>query len=162
MSPEARERSFDELARGLANGSISRGKALKLMGAALVGGTLGSLGIGGIAAAAPPGCRHNGKQCKRDKQCCSGNCSSHGRCVGGAPGAGAGPPECVNCECGFPQRQGNKLVCVRTQTVCVQRAEGENPIQACIRVCGGQRPRLTENICNFLPAGCREGCRGPA
>src|ERR671932_1968036 len=43
MSPEARERSFDELARGLANGSISRRKALRLMGAALVGGALASI-----------------------------------------------------------------------------------------------------------------------
>ena len=38
MPPQAREHSFDELAIGLASGSISRGKALKLMGAALVGG----------------------------------------------------------------------------------------------------------------------------
>jgi hypothetical protein len=38
MSPEARERSFDALATGLASGSISRGRALRLMGAALVGG----------------------------------------------------------------------------------------------------------------------------
>jgi hypothetical protein len=38
MSPEARERSFDELARGLASGSVTRGKALRLLGAALVGG----------------------------------------------------------------------------------------------------------------------------
>src|SRR5918998_2855002 len=30
MSPEARERSFDDLARGLAEGSISRRRALKL------------------------------------------------------------------------------------------------------------------------------------
>jgi hypothetical protein len=56
MSPHAREHSFDELARGLASGSISRGKAIKLMGAALVGGTLTSFGIGGVAAA---------DQCKR-------------------------------------------------------------------------------------------------
>ena len=38
MSPETAELSFDELTRGLASGSISRGKALRLMGAALVGG----------------------------------------------------------------------------------------------------------------------------
>jgi hypothetical protein len=78
MSPEARERSFDELARGLASGSISRGKALKLMGAALVGGTLGSLGMGGIAAA--DDCKRRGKACKKDRQCCSGNCSG-GTCA---------------------------------------------------------------------------------
>ena len=43
MSPEARGRSFDELARGLASGEVSRAKALRLMGAALVGGVVASV-----------------------------------------------------------------------------------------------------------------------
>src|SRR5215211_4604175 len=51
MTKEAGERSFDELASGLASGNISRGKALRLMGAALVGGVLAS--IPGMAGAAP-------------------------------------------------------------------------------------------------------------
>jgi hypothetical protein len=68
----AREEGFfDELARGLADGSVTRGRALRLMGAALVGGTLGSLGIG-EAAADPPGCKREGKNCTRNNQCCSG------------------------------------------------------------------------------------------
>jgi hypothetical protein len=67
---------FDDLARGLADGSITRGKALRLMGAAVVGGALGSLGIGAEASADPPGCKRNGKTCTRNTQCCSGNCSS--------------------------------------------------------------------------------------
>src|SRR3954467_8146024 len=41
MSPEARERSLDELARGLASGSISRGKALR---ACLVSNRVGLAG----------------------------------------------------------------------------------------------------------------------
>ena len=53
------------------------------MGAALVGGTLASLGMGGVASADPPGCKRTGKHCKRDKRCCSGECSSSGTCVGG-------------------------------------------------------------------------------
>ena len=77
MSPEARERSFDELATGLASGSISRGKALRLMGAALVGGTLASLGIGGVATADDE-CKPTGKKCRKNQQCCSGNCSKSG------------------------------------------------------------------------------------
>jgi hypothetical protein len=40
MTKEAGERSFDELASGLASGSLSRGKALKWLGAALLGGAL--------------------------------------------------------------------------------------------------------------------------
>jgi len=42
--PESRqEASFDTLARGLATGTLSRRKALRLMGGALVGGALASL-----------------------------------------------------------------------------------------------------------------------
>jgi hypothetical protein len=37
MAREMTESSFDELARGLASGSISQGRALKLIGAALLG-----------------------------------------------------------------------------------------------------------------------------
>ena len=133
MSPEARERSFDELARGLASGEVSRRRAIRLMGAALVGGTLASLGI---------------------------------REAAGAPGGVAGPPECVVCECGRRQRPGipprHRTVCIRTNTVCVQRAEREGPTEACMRVCGGQRPNVLEFICNLLPGSCHEGCRGPA
>ena len=66
---------FDDLARGLADGTLTRGKALRLMGAAVVGGALGSLGIG-EASADPIGCKRNGKTCTRNDQCCSGNCES--------------------------------------------------------------------------------------
>ena len=76
----AREEGFfDELARGLADGSITRGKALRLMGAALVGGTLGSLGIG-EAAGDPPGCKRIGKHCTRDPQCCGSLVCVSGTC----------------------------------------------------------------------------------
>ena len=66
---------FDDVARGLADGSVTRGKALRLMGAALVGGALGSVGLGAEASADPPGCKRNGKFCTRPEQCCSRNCS---------------------------------------------------------------------------------------
>jgi hypothetical protein len=72
VSQQTTNQSLDELARALANGSISRGKALKLMGAALVGGTLASLGIR-EAVAAPP-CRPVGKHCKNASRCCSERC----------------------------------------------------------------------------------------
>src|SRR5215212_7095974 len=70
---------FDELARGLADGSLTRGKALRLMGAALVGGSLGSLGIGEAAADAP-GCKRLGKNCTRDTQCCGNLVCPSGTC----------------------------------------------------------------------------------
>src|SRR5215216_4505031 len=76
----AREEGFfDELARGLADGSLTRGKALRLMGAALVGGTLGSLGIR-EAAADRPGCKRAGKNCTRNTQCCGSLVCPSGTC----------------------------------------------------------------------------------
>jgi hypothetical protein len=82
---------FDDLARGLADGSITRGKALKLMGAALVGGTLASLGLGGVAAAAPH-CKPNGHHCTSHTHCCSGNCTNR-VCQAGCP---SGTTACGN------------------------------------------------------------------
>jgi Stigma-specific protein, Stig1 len=96
MSPEAREHSFDELARGLASGSLSRRKALRLMGGLLVASALGS--IPGVAWAndddddrCPQGqtrcgerCvnlrfneRHCGScfnRCRSTQSCCNGRC----------------------------------------------------------------------------------------
>ena len=70
MTEETNGRSFDELAKGLANGEVSRRKALGLIGAALVGGTLAS--IPGMAWAAKPvggkGCRIAG-QTRVNGQC---------------------------------------------------------------------------------------------
>jgi hypothetical protein len=80
VSQQTTNRYFDELASGLASGSISRGRALRLMGAALVGGTIGSLGIRGAFAADQDDqgenedCKAEGKKCRRNGQCCSGRC----------------------------------------------------------------------------------------
>ncbi len=87
MTEETRESSFDALAKGMASGTLSRGKALRLMGAALVGGTLTSLGIGGVAAAADL-CKPTGKKCKKDNQCCSGKCEG-GTCAPACTSNGA-------------------------------------------------------------------------
>ena len=45
-----------------------------MMGAALVGGTLASFGLGGVAAADDL-CKPTGKKCKKNSQCCSGYCA---------------------------------------------------------------------------------------
>jgi hypothetical protein len=75
MATETTERAFDELTRGLASGTLSRGKALRVMGAALVGGALASLP--GVALA-DDDCRSFGHRCRRDSQCCSRNCKRRG------------------------------------------------------------------------------------
>ena len=80
MRQQSTNHSFDELTRGLASGSISRGRALRLMGAALVGGTLTSFGLGGVALADDE-CKPTGKKCRKNHQCCSGTCgASSGTC----------------------------------------------------------------------------------
>ena len=79
MSPEVRDHSFDDLARGLASGTLSRGKALRLMGAALVGGALAS--VPGIASAKPH--KPEGAKCKHNFQCESRQCVDR-RCLGGS------------------------------------------------------------------------------
>jgi hypothetical protein len=108
---------FDDLARGLADGSITRGKAIRLMGAAVVGGTLGSFGLGGVALADEE-CKPTGKKCRKDKQCCSGKCSGgicaaacgsngdtcatgteccSGTCKGGVCAQSCIPPDAISC-----------------------------------------------------------------
>ena len=59
--------SFDELAKGLASGTLSRGKALRLLGGALVGGALASLP--GVAWA-----RGGGGDCPYGQELCGGVC----------------------------------------------------------------------------------------
>ncbi len=80
------DRSLDALAKGLANGSLSRRKALKLMGSALIGGLLAS--VPGVALAdhrpghgggTPAFCplfefRCGKKCCPREASCVRGEC----------------------------------------------------------------------------------------
>jgi hypothetical protein len=51
VNPTKVDHSLDNLARGLATGTVSRGKALRLLGAALLGGALAS--VPGFAWAQP-------------------------------------------------------------------------------------------------------------
>src|SRR5919112_1701909 len=117
MARESTESSFDELASGLARGTLSRGKALRLLGGGLVGSALASLVPG--AAWADDDCRGFGRRCRRDRQCCSRNCVRRGddkvcgcpegktrcggRCVSNCTGGGTLDPD--TCECGCPNGQ---------------------------------------------------------
>jgi hypothetical protein len=109
MSPEARDRSFDELTRGLASGNVSRRKALKWMGRVLLGGTV-LASIPGVAIAAPPpgrgrpagsaGCPVPGQirvggvcQCPTGQEICGGRCVTS--CGSGQQ---LNPTTCT-CEC---------------------------------------------------------------
>ena len=140
----AREEGFfDKLVRGLADGTLTRGKALRLMGAALVGGALGSLGIGGEAGADPPGCKRNGKNCTRNEQCCSENCAS-GKCASACP-------------------DGRVLLCNGT---CARTCTSDADCTGCNFVCGteaGSDPSrsLCSNVTDFA-APCETSCDCPS
>jgi Stigma-specific protein, Stig1 len=75
MSEPTGEYSLDELAKKLATGTLSRGKALRWMGGALLGAALAS--VPGVAWANDD-CRRLGRECRRDSQCCSRNCIRRG------------------------------------------------------------------------------------
>jgi hypothetical protein len=106
MSEQTRERSLDQLARALASGSLSRGKALRLMGGLLLGSALGSLP--GVAWADDDRCSEGQTRCgercvnlrTNERHCgsCSNRCAEGQECVNGECG---GPPPClpevVNC-----------------------------------------------------------------
>jgi hypothetical protein len=83
--------SLDELAKGLATGTLSRGKALRLMGAALVGGALAS--IPGTAWAA---------RCPSPRIRCRGQCCPTGvtTCVGTGGNKTCGPCPSGTTLCG--------------------------------------------------------------
>src|SRR5215213_9928176 len=121
----AREESFfDDLARGLADGSLSRGKALRLMGAALVGGKLGSLGIG-EAAGAPPGCKRTGKHCTRNPQCCGSLVCVSGTCQ--TPATTETPTTTTTCS-GLP----NGASCSTSGDCCSGNCKSGTCVESCI------------------------------
>ena len=138
MAIETTERSLDELAKGLATGTLSRGKALRWMGGALLGAALAS--FPGVAWAND--CRRLGRECRRDSQCCSGNCVSRGddkvcACPQGQtlckkPG---GEGRCVNL-------QANERHCGSCFNRC---AEGEQCVSgACTPTCAQNGATCTE------------------
>jgi hypothetical protein len=101
MTKEAVERSFDELASGLASGSLSRGRALKLMGAALVGSALAF--IPGVAQARRP-CT-----CREGTRCCFGT-----RQFSRVPPLCCSPDRPVCCHC----EATGSLSCAESREVC--------------------------------------------
>jgi hypothetical protein len=94
------EHSVDELARGLATGMMSRRRVLKVLGGSLAGGLLAVFGVGGGVAAADEGCKPNGKKCRKNAQCCSGNCAN-GTCAAACVANGGACTSGTQCCSGF-------------------------------------------------------------
>ena len=128
--------SLDELAKGLATGTLSRGKALRWMGGALLGAALAS--VPGMAWA--DDCRRLGRECRRDSQCCSRNCVRRGddkvcRCPEGQTRCG---DRCVN-------RQTNERHCGECFNRC---ADGEKCVEGECQGGGCTGTPLTEGECD--------------
>jgi hypothetical protein len=122
MATQTTESSLDELAKGLATGTLSRGKAIRWMGGALLGAALASLP--GMAWA--DDCRRLGRECRRDSQCCSKNCVRWGdhKVCGCSEGKTRCKYRCVNL-------QTNERHCGRCGNRC---AEGQECVDS---VCQG-------------------------
>ena len=136
------DHSLDSLARYLANGSVSRRKALRLLGGVLLGSTLAS--IPGMALAKPKRDR-----CTRNSHCPSGQgCSSGWDCLGLAPRCGSGAHNCV----------------------CTSSVEG--PVVCASAFCPGRIPCTSSAECEALlgqgsvcqapiACGCGQACMAP-
>jgi hypothetical protein len=83
MTNDVRKRSFDALSRGMANGDLSRRKALSLLGGVLVGGSLATMSE--VAeAAAPDRCAENNPCTSNPSGCCA-TARGVACCGGGEP-----------------------------------------------------------------------------
>jgi hypothetical protein len=135
----ARERtgassSFDELAVGLSSGTLSRGKAIRLMGAALLGGVLAFTPK--VAEAEI----HNPHKCNSAGKCTTGSCCSGTCCGEGEKGV---PVSCVPAA---PACQGGRDK-GRVQTHCYT-LDGE---PTCLSGCGTFAPCNTTADCDAIP-----------
>ncbi len=137
--PPGAETSFDELARGLASGNLSRRKALRLMGGVLAGSTLAS--IPGIAWARPN--KPVGAKCNHNHQCASGQCVDRVCVAGGCPGGTTlcgdnCVPDCpsgqtlnpTTCEC-----EGNLPTCPDQPCCCTCRYRDINTGAVVLSTC---------------------------
>jgi Stigma-specific protein, Stig1 len=111
MATQTTERSLDELAKGLATGTLSRGKAIRWMGGALLGAALAS--FPGVAWADDDRCSEGQTRCgercvnlqRNERHCgeCFNRCEEGQECVEGV--CSGGEPTCVSpgcspCNCG--------------------------------------------------------------
>ena len=158
------ESSVDELAKGLASGSISRRQAVRWMGGALLGSVLAIVpGVEAFAAPKPPkgrcpagfvNCRgtcvriesnpsHCGgcfTQCSPNEVCTSGQCCAPERICGGSQCCGA-DESCCDCGDGSP-------VCCPSGTYCAACG----PTICCPfdqTACGGQCVSNDCSCCDF-------------
>jgi hypothetical protein len=157
MPEQTRERSFDELAKGLAGGTVSRRKALRLMGAALVGGALASFpgaawaakGGGGGKSACAKYCKTLfGGDTAAQAECTAQGTKGTGPCFACTPGVGPGPGFTPNCT--TPKTQFNSSTC---QCECPATTCGTNETLNPSTCLCEPRPIKLHCVCNDGPQG---------
>jgi len=138
MTQETRASAIDELAKGLASGTISRRKALRLMGAALVGGSLAS--IPGVALAANP--------CPSPRIKCRGTCCADGvtTCQGTGSDQTCGPAPVV---CPTGQEECGSACCQSGET-CLN-GDCCPSTQVCGSVCCPSGQTCVNGTCSSSP-----------
>jgi len=137
--------SFDDLAKGIASGTVSRRKALRILGAALVGGVLAS--IPGVALAKPkPGKCTRNSQCPATQACINGVCgcpSTTTLCGGSCVSNVCGPNETFNttiCQCETVGCTAGTTGCAgpSRQSFCMERVDGGGTVCICgVDSCAG-------------------------
>jgi hypothetical protein len=148
------QNAFDDLTRALARGT-SRRQALKLLGGSLAGGLLAVLGVG--EAAADDTCKPIGKKCKKNSQCCSGNCAN-GTCAPTCPSANVCGSTCLTAPCDANQC----LTCDPTSGTCASNCTSD---QTCSNgvCCASGKVGLSNGTCAtpcnpFILGSCGVGC----
>src|SRR4051812_46861891 len=128
------EFSFDELARGVAGGTLSRGQALRYMTAALLGG-LGAMA--GISAAAGEADAKK-KRKRKKKRPVPAVCPGRINCQAGFPGSGGSGCCSVGTVCCTASVGGG---CCQSGGTCCTASEGGGCCPSGFPVCltGGQR-----------------------
>ena len=107
MTEEIKGRSFDALAKGLASGEVSRGKALKLMVAALFGGAFASIPGAALAQSSGRGRPTGSQGCpipgqirvKGQCECPPGSELCGGQCLATCPSGAQRDPQLCECIC---------------------------------------------------------------
>ena len=158
MSPEARERSFDELAKGLANSTISRRQALRWMGGALAGAAVACLP--GVAFAAAGGNRacdqfcHQNFSGRQAGKCTRAGAHGTGACFECTPGIGPGPrfttPPCGTNEEFNPETCACETVTCSPGTCARPSTCGENRNCLCVQTVEGNAACVAFAACSAL------------
>lgn len=155
---------FDDLTRALGAGTSRRTLLKGIAGGALA--TLTSLLDPTSSLATHTGCRHHGKPCRRDRQCCSKKCSRRGKCVcpGGTTKCGGTacvastetccttPADCPGTDIDCRTRTCTDGVCGATFTAADTPTANQTPGDCQTTICDGNGAIVSVNDDTDVPS----------